>query len=172
MPFVNPLTVCVRAPPVDVFPPGLDVTVKLFNALVPDDAGGRIVTVAAVFPGTTLANVGALGAAGTTSVGAMAALGSEGDDVRLSTLVAVTVNVYRVPLVKPGTVIVMGELALKPVANAEPGEAWTLYEVMSLEPELMGALNVTTACALPRTTTTLVGFVGGLNTGTVTGVPV
>jgi hypothetical protein len=55
--------------------------------------------------------------------------------------VAVTVNVYDVPTVKPDTV--KGELA--PLAVSPPGLDVTVYEVIGTPPSLEGGVNVTDA---------------------------
>ena len=60
-------------------------------------------------------------------------------------LVAVTVNVYAVPVVKPDTVI--GELA--PVPVTPPGEDVTVYTVIGLPPSLAGGVKVIKALAMP-----------------------
>jgi hypothetical protein len=53
--------------------------------------------------------------------------------------VAVTVNVYAVPLVKPDTVIGL----VDPVAVILPGEDVTVYPVIALRPVFDGAVNET-----------------------------
>ena len=77
------------------------------------------------------------------------------------TLVAFTVKVYAVPLVKPVTV--MGLDA--PVAVMLPGLEVTVYEVMGLPPFEAGGVKLTVACALPAVAVPMVGA-----PGTVAGV--
>ena len=100
--------------------------------------------------------VGAPGAvAGTTAPEAV-----DGEPVPAA-LVAVTVNVYEVPLVRPVTV----QLVDAVVQVNEPGEDVTLYPVIDEPPELDGALHDTVTCVLPDVPETAVGA-----PGTVAGV--
>ena len=71
-------------------------------------------------------------------------------------LVAVTVNVYAVPLVKPVTVI--GDEP--PVALKPPVFEVTVYEVIADPPLLAGALNVIVACPFPAVAVPIVGAPG------------
>ena len=71
-------------------------------------------------------------------------------------LVAVTVNVYATPLVRPATVI--GEPL--PVPVAPPGLAVTVYPVMVPPPLLAGAVNVTEAWVSPAVALPIVGGPG------------
>jgi hypothetical protein len=75
--------------------------------------------------------------------------------------VAVTVNVYEVPLERP--VIVIGELA--PVAVNPPMLEVTVYLIIDEPPSDEGALNEIVASPFPRTAVTPVGA-----SGTVAGV--
>jgi hypothetical protein len=68
-------------------------------------------------------------------------------------VVATTVNVYVVPLVKPVTTI--GEL--EPEAVILSGEEVTVYPVMALPPLEVGAVKATLACAFEAVAITLVG---------------
>ena len=71
-------------------------------------------------------------------------------------LVAWTVNVYAVPLVRPVTVIGdPAELALMP-----PGFDVAVYEVIGEPPSDAGGVNVTVACALPAVAVPMVGAPG------------
>jgi hypothetical protein len=70
--------------------------------------------------------------------------------------VAVTVNVYAVPLDNPVTTI--GEDA--PVPVNPPGEEVTVYPVIALEPTFVGAVKVTEACAFPPVAVPIVGAPG------------
>jgi len=72
------------------------------------------------------------------------------------TLVAVTVNVYAVPFVRPATV--MGLPA--PVAFIPPGAEVTVYEVTALLPFAAGGVNVTVACPFPAVATPIAGAPG------------
>ena len=76
-------------------------------------------------------------------------------------MVAVTVKVYAVPLLRPLTTT--GEVAPLPVNP--PGLEVTVYDVMVLPPLLPGAVKVTLACALPPVAVPMVGA-----PGTVAGV--
>ena len=71
-------------------------------------------------------------------------------------LLAVTVNVYVVPLVRP--VKVIGEAA--PVAVAPPGLAVTVYPVIALPPVKTGGVNANVACASPALAVPMVGAPG------------
>ena len=70
--------------------------------------------------------------------------------------VAVTVNVYAVPLLRPVTL--SGELA--PVAVRPPGLAVTVYELILAPPLLAGKLNATNALASPPVAVTPSGELG------------
>ena len=98
VPFVSPMIVIGDEPPVAVNPPVLDVTVYEVMADPPLLAGALKVTVAWPFPATALTPVGAPGTvAGTTEL-------LVPEDVLVPTeFVAVTVNVYVVPFVRPVT---------------------------------------------------------------------
>ncbi len=76
-------------------------------------------------------------------------------------LVAVTEQVYAVPLARPVTV--SGEAG--PDAENPPGLQVAVYEVMGDPPSLAGAVNATVACALPGVAVPIVGA-----PGTVAGV--
>ena len=71
-------------------------------------------------------------------------------------LVAVTVNVYVVPLVRP--VKVTGEAP--PVAVTPPGLAVTVYPVIALPPVKAGGVNATVACAFAALAVPMVGAPG------------
>jgi hypothetical protein len=94
-----------------------------------------------------------LGASGVV-LGVTALLGAEATPVPMA-LVAVTVNVYAVPFVRPGTVI--GELA--PPAVKLPGFEITVYPVIG-DPLAFGATNDTVALATPAAAVTPVGALG------------
>jgi hypothetical protein len=83
--------------------------------------------------------VGAPGAV--ADAGVTGALATDAGEVPTA-LVAVTVNVYAVPLVRPVTVAVKGpaEVAVRP-----PGDAVTVYPVIGDPPLLAGAVHDTTA---------------------------
>lgn len=73
--------------------------------------------------------------------------------------VAVTVNVYAVPFVKPLTV---AEVVLPlTVADTLPGDEVTVYDVIDAPPLEVGADQLTEACPLPAVAPTLVGAPGG-----------
>ena len=80
-------------------------------------------------------------------------------------LIAVTINVYAVPLVSPAKVAVWVE---PPVVTVwPPGLAVILYPVIDEPPVDAGALQLTEASALPAVAVTLMGA-----PGTVAGVTV
>jgi len=100
VPFVSPVTVIGLDAPLSVKPPGDDVTVYEVTAVPPLAAGALKLTVACVFPATADTPVGAPGTIlGVTLLDAPDAL------LVPTVLVAVTVNVYAVPFVKPVTVM-------------------------------------------------------------------
>src|SRR5664280_338319 len=74
-----------------------------------------------------------------------------------ATLVALTVNVYAVPLVRPVSVAWVAPVV---VAARPPGEAVTVYWVTAAPPLLLGAVQDTTAAVLPGVAATRVGAPG------------
>ena len=124
--------------PVTAAPPLLTGTVQL--------------TTARAFPGVADTAVGAPG----TVFGVTATLATDTSELP-ATLAAVTVNVYAVPLVKPVTVTVVPIIVL---ALNPPGNAVTVYPVIADPPLLTGAVQPTTASALPATAVTPVGAPG------------
>ena len=82
----------------------------------------------------------AVGAPGTVR-GVTAPLAADATDVPAA-LAAVTVNVYPVPLLNPETVAVV---APEVVAVAPPGDAATVYPVITEPPLPAGAVHDTTA---------------------------
>ena len=125
------------------------------TALPPLLTGAVQDTTAEALPAVALTAVGAPGAvAGTTGV--TAALGLE-PALLPTALVAVTVNVYAVPLVRPVTVqlVAVVQVLVPPV-----GLEVTAYPVMALPPLLTGAVQDTTACPLPGAAVTSVGAPG------------
>jgi hypothetical protein len=84
-------------------------------------------------------------------------LAEDAGDVPIA-FVAVTVNVYAVPLLKPETVI--GDEAPVPVIPL--GLDVTVKPVIAEPPLSAGAENDTDACALPAVALTSVGAPGGL----------
>ena len=74
-------------------------------------------------------------------------------------LLAVTVNVYAVPFVKPATTI--GEAAPAPLMP--PGLDVTVYDVIADPPLLTGAVKVTLAWALPPVAAPMIGAPGAVN---------
>jgi hypothetical protein len=109
-----------EAGPVAVMPPGLEVTTYVVIVEPPLFAGGVNVTVACALPAVALTAVGAPG----VPIGAVGVTAFEGADGALvpTLLVAVTVNVYVVPLASPITVIG----APDPAAVIPPGEDVTV----------------------------------------------
>ena len=112
VPAVRPVMVCVSAvvPPLESEPAtGLAVTVYPVTAVPPFAAGAVKLTLTDVAPKTVAVHI--VGAPG-TRLGVTALEAPEAGPVPAA-LVAVTANVYAVPLVKPFTVI--GLVALDPV---------------------------------------------------------
>jgi len=97
-----------------------------------------------------------VGAPGT--VNGTTALDAVDDALVPSAFVAVTVNVYEVPFVRPVTV---ADVAVAPaVAVRPPGLDATVYPVMALPPSYPGAVHDTSACVSPATAVTPVGGSG------------
>jgi hypothetical protein len=116
-------------------------------------AGAVNETVALPFPATAVTEVGASGTFdGVTEFETLEAL------LVPIAFVAVTVNVYVVPLTRP--VIVIGDDP--PVAVNPPTFEVTVYEVIAEPPLLAGAVNETVAWPLPCTAVTLVGAPGAV----------
>src|SRR5215831_16053642 len=107
--------------------------------LPPLVAGAVQLTVAWAFPAVAVTAVGAPG----TVAGVTALDAAEAGPVPAA-LVAVTVNVYAVPLVRPVTVaVVVLPLVL---AVSPPGADVTVYPVIALPPLEAGAVQLTVAC--------------------------
>ena len=79
-------------------------------------------------------------------------------------LLAVTVNVYAVPLVRPVTV--MGDAV--PATESAPGLEVTVYPVITDPPSASGAVKVTLACPSPAVAIPIAGAGGGVETSGVT----
>src|SRR5262245_1269934 len=122
-------------------------------ALPPLDDGAVQVTAACPLPATALTPVGAPGGrAGTPGL-------DPADAVPVPTaFVAVTVNVYVVPFVRPVTVALVAVPAA--VAVRPPGDAVTVKPVIALPPFESGAVQVTVACWFPAQASTPVGAPG------------
>jgi hypothetical protein len=156
---VRPVTVIGDPAALALMPPGLDVAVYAVIAAPPFDTGAPKLTVACVLPAVADTEVGAPG----TVRGVTLFDGAEGA-LTPAMFVAVTVNVYAVPLVRPVTV--MGdpaELALMP-----PGFDVAVYEVIDEPPSDAGGAKVTVACALPAVAVPMTGAPG--TPGGATGV--
>jgi hypothetical protein len=139
--------------PVPVAPPGDAVTVYPVMAAPPVLDGAVKLTDTCPSPRTPLTLVGAPGTvAGVTADDAALA----GPDP--TSFVAVTVNVYAVPLVNPVTTSGL----LDPVAVAPSGEAVTVKPVMAAPPLLDGAVKLTDTWPSPRTPLTPVGAPGNV----------
>ena len=93
-----------------------------------------------------------------TPIGVMLLLAELAEPVPTE-LVAVTVNVYAVPLVNPETVMVP-EPACDNVPVNPPGELLVIYFVIVAPPFDVGAVNATVADALPATAVPMVGAPG------------
>ena len=150
---VRPETVAVNAPVVvAVAPPGVAVTVYPVIGEPPLLAGAVHDTWAWLLPAVAVTAVGEPGIV----VGVTAVLGADAVEVP-ELLVAITVKVYAVPLVRPETVAVRGPVV---VAVAPPGVAVTVYPVIGEPPLLAGAVHDTWAWPLPATAVTAVGEPG------------
>jgi hypothetical protein len=122
---------------VHVFAAGVEVTVYPVIAAPPFDTGAVQEMTEAVFRFEVAST--AVGAPGTVD-GTAAADAAEATEVPLG-FVAVTVNVYEVPFVRPATV---QEVAPVEVQTFEPGVDSTEYEVIALPPFETGAVQDTT----------------------------
>jgi hypothetical protein len=120
-------------------PPVLDGAVKLTDTWLS--------------PRTPLTLVGAPGVVAGVTAGDAALAGPVP-----TSFVAVTVNVYAVPLVNPVTISGLAA----PVAVAPSGDAVTVYPVMAAPPLLDGAVKLTDTWPSPRTPLTLVGAPGAV----------
>ena len=155
VPFVKPPTVTlVPMIVVALAPPGDAVTVYPVIAEPPLLTGAVQLTTTWALPGVADTPVGAPG----TVLGVTGALADEASEVP-ATLAAVTVNVYAVPFVSPETVAGPAPTTL---AVAPPGDAVTVYPVITDPPLLTGAIQDTTAWALPAAAVTPVGAPGAV----------
>jgi hypothetical protein len=154
VPLARPATVQGEVAHVPVCPPD-DVAVYAVIAAPPSLAGAENAMLACAAPAVAVPMVGAPGTvAGVT-------LFDAADAGPVPTpLVAVTVNVYAVPLARPATV--QGEVAHVPVC---PPEDVAVYDVIAEPPLLAGGVKLTVACVLPRVAVPIVGA-----PGTVAGV--
>jgi hypothetical protein len=141
VPLVKPVTVIGEEAPVPVSPPGVDVTVYPVIAVPPLLAGAVNVTEASKLDPAVAVPI--VGAPGTLHV--VILLLAELAALVPMAFVAVTVNVYAVPVVRPETVI--GEEA--PVPVILPGLDVTVYPVIAEPPSLVEAVNVTEAVVAP-----------------------
>jgi len=105
--------------------------------------------------------------AGVGAIGVTGAVALEDTDVP-ATVIAVTVNVYAVPLVKPVTVTVVAPVV---VANCPPEEI-TRYPVTTDPPLLVGAVHDTDTCPSPAIALALVGAPGATTVEATTDVEV
>ena len=139
--------------PLALMPPGVDVAAYDVIAEPPLEAGGVNVTVACALPAAAVPIVGGPG----TAAGVTLLEGADAGPVPAA-LVAVTVNVYAVPLVSPLTMI--GEAA--PLVAMPPGEDVTAYDVIGEPPFEAGGVNATPAWVLPASAPVIVGAPGTL----------
>jgi len=121
---------------------------------LPLSAGAVHETDACCSPAVAVMSAGAAGAVGGSGTTAF-----EGDDAEPlpAPLVAVTVNVYEVPAVRPVTNAAVRVPST--VAVALPGDAVTVYAVIALPPSA-GAVHVTDAEFGPAVAVTPVGAAG------------
>ena len=121
-----------------VAPPGDAVTVYPVRAEPPSDTGAVHFTHTLWFPAIPIIPVGASG----TVRGVTEADGADSALFPL-TLVACTVKVYAVPLVKPVTVQVVVGYVMEQVSPAPPSTALALYLVIGKPPSVAGAVHDT-----------------------------
>ena len=135
-------------------PTGLEVTVYEVMALPPSLSGAVQETEAEASPAVAVTPVGAPG----TVAGAFGVTLFDGAEAALlpTAFVAITVNVYVVPFVRPVSV---ADVPVT-VALAPTGLEDTVYEVMALPPSLSGAVQETVAEASPAVAVTPVGALG------------
>ena len=120
----------------------------------PLEAGAVNVTVACALPPVAVPMVGAPG-----TVAGVTLLEAADAGPAPTAFVAVTVNVYAVPLARPVTVMeVQGAVQ---EAVMPPGEDVAVKLVMAVPPLDAGAVNVTVACVLPAVAVPMVGAPGG-----------
>jgi len=150
VPLLRPVTVIGDAAPLTLMPPGEEVTVYEVIAEPPLEAGGVNAIEAWVFPAVAVPIVGGPG----TAPGVTLFEGADAGPVPTA-LVALTVNVYAVPLVSP--LRMMGEPG--PLATIAPGEDVAVYDVTG-EPFDAAAVNATPACVLPAAAMRFVGAPG------------
>jgi hypothetical protein len=151
VPLVRPVTVHGDEAHVPVCPPD-DVAVYEMIAAPPLLAGGVKLTVACALPAVAVPMVGAPGTVAGVTLFEAADAGPVPTE-----LVAVTVNVYAVPLARPATV--QAEVAHVPVC---PPEEVAVYEMMAAPPLLAGGVKVTVACAFPAVAVPIVGAPGNV----------
>jgi len=119
VPLVSPVRFAIVSPVVvTVLPPGVAVTVYPVTADPPSPTGSVHDSAADALPASASTPVGGLG----TVLGVTAALGSDAADVP-TPLLAVTLNVYEVPLVSPVTVALVSPVV---VTVFPPGVAVTV----------------------------------------------
>jgi hypothetical protein len=147
VPLVSPVIVAVdRLPatvtmiPLGFVPSGLDLTVYPVIAELPLFVGAVHVTIAEVFPPVAVPMVGAPGIVG--GEGVTCADAADAADIPIA-FVAVTVNVYTVPFVRPVTVAEV--LNPDAVAVIAPGLDVTVYPVIADPPLLLGTDHDTVA---------------------------
>jgi hypothetical protein len=151
-PLTRPLIV-IGAPLLDALnPPVFDVAVYVVIVDPPVLAGAVNEIVALPFPAVAETLVGAPGVV----AGVTALLVPDGVLVP-EAFVAVTVNVYAVPFVRP--VIVIGD---EPPVAVAPVLEVTVYDVIAEPPVLAGAVNEIVAEPLPATAVTPVGDPGAV----------
>lgn len=151
VPLVKPVTVMGLEVPV-VIKPVFAVTVYDVIGL-PFETGAVKLTVALALPADAVTPIGAPGAVNVPGV----TLFEIDDRGPVPTaLVAVTLNVYAVPLVNPVTIIGL----VAPVAVLLPGLDVTVYDAIGLVPLEKGAVKLTVARPLPSIAFTPVGAPG------------
>lgn len=141
---------------VQVFAPGVEVTVYPVIALPPLDAGAVQLTNDAVLPTAPLTPVGAPGTVRGITLPDAAESGESPE-----AFFARTLNVYVVPFVKPVNVQERFRVFTHAAGAVTAGDEITVYPVIALPPLDPGALQLTTEDALATVPLTPVGAPGG-----------
>jgi hypothetical protein len=159
----RPVTVQVVVVVVQLAPPGIVTTEYPVTGLPPVEAGGDHTTVIDLAPAAAVGEAGAPG----TVAGVTGADAADATDVPAA-FVAVAVNAYEVPSVRPVIVhVVVGAATVQPAGPA--GATVTEYEVTALPLSAADAVHDTTAVPeptaappdRPATAVTDVGSAGG-----------
>jgi hypothetical protein len=150
VPLASPVTIIGLAEPFTLILPGVEVTVYPVIA-DPPFAGAVNATEACAFPAVAVPIVGDPG-----TVEGVTEFEAELGKLLPVAFIAITVNVYAVPLASPVTVIGLAE----PFTLILPGFEVAVYPVIADPPLLAGAVNATVACVFPFVAVPIVGAPG------------